>query len=343
MFGRRAAAACGIVALLFSGCGEDSAAPTVPTPAPPTPDPEPPPAEIPGPLLVRAEEVVDRETLRQFVQEAVKDAESQVAIAEEAYAFFDATFRPEGAWRYGPIYLFVSEMDGTSFFHAVRPDLEGENLWDLEDADGVRITRELITAAAFGGGYVAYRWDNPEVEGDEDGGSPKLGYAELLTLGDRQLVIGSGIYPPVTAADVTNRGTLRSFVDRAAAVLAEAASDPERAYAFLDATFRPPGEWRHEDIYVFVLKTDGVNFFQAPDRSLEGQDRSQAEDQNGVKIVQEVLAAAEAGGGFVEYLWDNPAIEGDEEHGSPKLAYAIPVTVGSVPFVLGSGIYLNQP
>ena len=46
---------------------------------------------------------------------------------------------------------------------------------------------------------------------------------------------------------------------------------------------------------------------------------------------------------FVEYLWDDPAVEGDEEDGSPKLAYAVPVTVRGVPMLLGSGIYPVAP
>ena len=58
---------------------------------------------------------------------------------------------------------------------------------------------------------------------------------------------------------------------------------------------------------------------------------------------EELLAAAPAGGGFVEYLWPNPAVEGDEETGSPKVAYATVLTIGSTPLIFGSGIYPEQP
>ena len=334
--------ALAFAAFAIAGCDGDDPGPTVPAPAPPAPAP-PPPAEDPAPPPIRAEEVTDRETLRAFVETAANEASSQISDPEEAYAFFDATFRPEGPWNFGEIYLFVMESDGSALFHAARQELEGQDLSDLEDLQGVRITEELFAAAAAGGGFVEYLWDNPALEGDEEGGSPKVGYAAPLTLGNVELVIGSGIYPPVTAADVRNQGTLKAFVERAAETLAAAATDLDAAYAFLDATFRPEGEWRLGPIYVFVLRADGVNFFQAPDPSIEGLDRSQLEDLNGVKIVQELLRVAEAGGGFVEYLWDNPAIEGDEEHGSPKLAYAIPVSVGETPLVIGSGIYVGEP
>ena len=43
---------------------------------------------------------------------------------------------------------------------------------------------------------------------------------------------------------------------------------------------------------------------------------------NGVRYLRELSAAGEAGGGYVEYVFDNPAVHGDEETGSPKIAYA---------------------
>ena len=331
-----AAFALVLICVFGAGCAEDANPTTPALPDPPAPPPTP---EPPAPAPIQAEEVTDRETLRLFVEAAAHEASTNIAAADEAYAFFDATFRPEGPWRKGEVYLFSLHPDGISFFHAVNPASEGLNRWELEDVNGVKLVQELLAAAASGGGYVEYRWPNPAVEGDEETGSPKVGYASPLTIGDLDLSLGAGFYLPVTAADVLNRGNLRSFVERAAEALSEHALDRETAYAFLDANFRDAGEWLHRDIYVFVLTTEGINFFQAPDRDREGTDTSELVDLNGVKLFEELLAAARAGGGFVEYRWDNPAVEGDEEDGSPKLAYAVPVTVGGVPMLLGSGIY----
>lgn len=144
----------------------------------------------------------------------------------------------------------------------------------------------------------------------------------------------------VTAAEVTDRDTLKFFVERAATALEAAASDLDAAYTFLDETFRPEGEWRHGEVYVFVLTLDGINFFQAPDRNIEGKDRTQLVDLNGTNLWDVILAAAESGEGFTEYWFDNPAVEGDEETGSPKLAYVQKVTIGDTTLILGSGIYL---
>ena len=138
------------------------------------------------------------------------------------------------------------------------------------------MTEELLAAVAAGGGFVEYLWPNPEVEGDEETGSPKVAYAAPLTIGDLDLVVGSGIYPPVTATDVRNRGTLFSFVERAAAGVAENGPDLETAYAFLDANFRQEGEWKHGEIYVFVDTMELVNFFHATNAAVEGEDRCSA-------------------------------------------------------------------
>ena len=56
-----------------------------------------------------------------------------------------------------------------------------------------------------------------------------------------------------------------------------------------------------------------------------------------------LLTPPNAGGGFVEYFWDNPAVEGDEESGSPKVSYAEGFTLpgrGQL-FIVGAGIYLS--
>ena len=332
--------ALALLSLVVAGC-DDDASPTTPAPAPP-PAPAPAPEPEPEPDPIRAEDVVDRDTLKRFVEAAVAEASANVASADAAYDFFDTTFREE-RWLKGSIYLFSHYREGDLrahlFFHGVTPENEGTDRWDLEDVNGVKLIQELLAAVAEGGGFVEYRWPNPEVEGDEDTGSPKLSYGLPLTIGDLELSVGAGIYSPIRAADVLNRGNLRQFVERGAEALSEHTGDRETAYAFLDANFRDEGEWRHGEVYFFVLTQEGVNFFQAPDPDWEGTDTSEIVDLNGVKLFDGLLAAAQAGGDFTEYLWDNPAVEGDEEGGSPKLAYVVPVTIGGVPMMLGSGIY----
>ena len=100
-----------------------------------------------------------------------------------------------GEWHDGPMYICLIATDGIVHFHGANMSLEETSLWDSEDLNGVKYTQELIAAAEMGGGFVEYLFDNPDVEGDEQDGSPKVGYAELLTFGENSLMIGSGFYP----------------------------------------------------------------------------------------------------------------------------------------------------
>ena len=145
--------------------------------------------------IITAADVVDNPTLKTFVDRAAETATGQIASRDAAYEWFDASFRPEGEWRHGPIYLFVYHPDGVGFFHAVTPSLEGQDLIGLEDKNGVKIIVELIAAANAGGGFVEYLWDNPAVDGDEKDGSRKVGYATLMSVEGDTFMIGSGYYP----------------------------------------------------------------------------------------------------------------------------------------------------
>ena len=110
-----------LMSLLAAACDEEA------SPTAPAPDPFPPtspPSPSPSPRPVRAEDVVDRETLKVFVEAAAAEAVSKIAAAEDAYAFFDAHFRPEGRWRFGEVYLGALHLDGVQFFHAVAPEIE---------------------------------------------------------------------------------------------------------------------------------------------------------------------------------------------------------------------------
>ena len=156
-------------------------------------------ADLPKPA-VTASQVVDRETLITFVEEAAR-------IYQEALKFeggiplveIKNAFRVEGGdWKAGSIYLYVVSGGGVTLFHGSEPFREG-NPTDMTrtDVNGVPFAEELIGGARREGRkFLRYHYDDPAIEGDEDTGSPKLGYAVSLQLGDSEekMVIGSGIY-----------------------------------------------------------------------------------------------------------------------------------------------------
>ena len=151
---------------------------------------------------IAARDVIDKETLKTFVETAKKYAQSfpfSENIAEE--------FRQEGGrWKHESIYLAVLNSEGVIVFHAANSALEGENLIDFEDPNGVKYVQELIAAATAGGGYVAYYFDNPAVDENGDGellgdpiGSPKISYAIPITDSQTgmEFTLLSGFYPQV--------------------------------------------------------------------------------------------------------------------------------------------------
>ncbi len=154
-----------------------------------------------------ARDVVDRETLKMFVLEAksalesAQDAEERVAILE--------SFRTE-EWLQGPIYLFITGYDGTSFFHGAQPERVGTNNIDLEDSNGVKVTQQNIAAAQAGGGFVEYLWDNPAIEGEDE--SPKVSYVAPIEIGGTSYYIGAGLYiaPEPTSVAPISWGRLKA-------------------------------------------------------------------------------------------------------------------------------------
>lgn len=152
-------------------------------------------AVTPSFAQVTASEVVDRASLKAFVERAAALSNTEITDPADAYAFFDRTFRPAGEWRMGSIYLYVSNTRGVIRFHGAREDLEDVDLYNRRDKTGKLYVRELIRAAEAGGGFVEYYFDNPAVVGDEEEGSLKVGYVKMLDIGGERRFIGSGIYP----------------------------------------------------------------------------------------------------------------------------------------------------
>ena len=149
---------------------------------------------------VTASQVVDRETLITFVEEAARVYRE--AVQSEGYSAITgirSAFRVEdGDWKSGSVYLWVVSGGGVTLFHGTEPFREGKPTdMTRTDINGVRFAEELIGGARREGRkFLRYHYDDPTIEGDEDTGSPKLGYAVSFTVANspQKAVIGSGIY-----------------------------------------------------------------------------------------------------------------------------------------------------
>ena len=104
-------------------------------------------------------------------------------------------------------YFYIYANDGLSVSHPRQPELIGTNLWNMHDADGVYVVRELIQRAKEGGGFQRYLWPKPST-GDV---ARKLGYA--VSLPRWSWTIGTGIYlDDVDVAAAKLRGNLSRSV-----------------------------------------------------------------------------------------------------------------------------------
>ena len=120
--------------------------------------------------------------------------------------------------------------NGAVLLHGGDAAIDNEYLIDVEDGKGQKVVQELIAAADRGGDFVEYYWDDPAVEGDAN---PKVSYAVEYTSGlfGKAIVLVGGYYqdvsrvvtsipkmarPAVTASEVVDRETLKTFVKAAA-------------------------------------------------------------------------------------------------------------------------------
>ncbi|MEF1292048.1 methyl-accepting chemotaxis protein, partial [Vibrio sp. M260118] len=85
-------------------------------------------------------------------------------------------------------YFFAYDSNGVNTLHAIKPQLEGKNLYGLKDENGTPVIAGLIEAAKKGDGFLPFSWHKPSI----DAQAPKLGYAEYLPRWD--WVLGTGIY-----------------------------------------------------------------------------------------------------------------------------------------------------
>jgi methyl-accepting chemotaxis protein len=122
----------------------------------------------------------------------------------------------------------------------------------------------------------------------------------------------------------------RAFVAEAAAGRLSEAEAQERARMALRSMRFGEGD------YFYVYRYDGVNVVHGLKPEREGKNYLDQVDSNGVRLNANVIAAAQAGGGFTEFMF--PRAGSDTP--SPKLAYAAPV--GEWQWAVGSGVYIDD-
>ncbi len=95
----------------------------------------------------------------------------------------------------------------------------------------------------------------------------------------------------------------------------------------------PNGPFVKGDLYIFAYQEDGTTLALPFEPEQIGTSRSDIQDTEGRYFIREIIETGLAGGGFVRYLYANPA---DNFAVEPKISY---VMKGGDGWVFGSGVY----
>ena len=95
---------------------------------------------------------------------------------------------PHGEFKQGELYSFLFDLDLNTLGHPANPKLVGKNIADLKDAEGKSFMKEMAVKAKAGGGWVDYKWSNPETKKIQD----KSSY--IMPIEGTNLFVGCGIY-----------------------------------------------------------------------------------------------------------------------------------------------------
>lgn len=90
------------------------------------------------------------------------------------------------------------------------------------------------------------------------------------------------------------------------------------------------------DGYFFAYTWDGYALVLPYQPERIGRNWWEVEDVRGKKLLQELIRAGRAGGGFVDYLWHKPSMK----EPSPKLSYAI--SLDKWQWMVGTGVYIDD-
>ncbi len=184
----------------------------------------------------------------------------------------------------GNNYVWINDLTPVMIMHPTSPALNGKNLDDYKDPNGVRLFHEMAVAGKEKGeGAVAYSWAKP----GEKEPKPKISYVKLVP--ELGWLFGSGAW----IEDITAQMKTEALAQVSSMRLA-------------DGNYFWINDLEHK-MLMHPVKPD-----------LVGQDVSGVQDASGKYHFKEFVAISKAKGeGFVDYMWEKPG----ENVSLPKLSY----------------------
>ena len=137
---------------------------------------------------------------------------------------------------------------------------------------------------------------------------------------------------PAPASEFGTRDEAVAMVKRVQAEFAKTGA--EATFKAIDD--KANATFHDRDLYAFVYDLNGLNVAHGARPALVGKNLISLKDQNGVYLIQEMIALAKGpGSGWVDYKWPNPITDKIED----KSSYI--EKMGD--FFVGVGVYRFQP
>lgn len=227
----------------------------------------------------------EKSQLQDIGQKVIRDqVYSAHAVATHLYETFKDTHTPYKLqslvreslrpirFNDGKGYFFATDFNGIEQLFADRPELEGKNLYQMQDFKGAYVIQDMIKIVKEQDeGFYSYSWTMPGVQG-----SDHLKISFVKHFEPFNWFIGTGLYLEDLESEVKEEAILHI-----------------EAIKF------------GRDGYVFAAQWDGLALtYPAKDKNMLS-----LTDSNGVKIVQELITLAKNGGGFLEYVMPELANE----------------------------------
>jgi two-component system NarL family sensor kinase len=269
--------------------------------------------------------------LRDIVKDAA--AYAQVYGREAALREFS---KKDGLFSNGDFYIYACDTNGTLLAHPYQADQVGTNGLNFTDIRGLAVIAIANYTASEGGGFIACLHPAPAGgiidEKAKDSYVPKIGYVCPV---DPTWWIGSGIYfsdlvgadpvpaPVAAMIELEEKGADYGRTNGKDAAFAEISN---RSGRFVDAAGH----------YLTAYDYNGTVLAHPYLQDAVGKNLAGRRDAFGMEIVRSAAKPARAGGGYVIFIWPNPAADNREEI---KIGYMLPV---DETWWIGSGVYLSE-
>lgn len=235
------------------------------------------------------------------------------------------------------LYVFVYDVNLTIVAHADNIQVVGKNFKGKTDVTGKPFRDEILEGALKNGtGWVDYIYMHPV----QTNLYYKTAYYRLTQGSDgNSYIVCSGNYKRCenkSEATPTNNST----------------ASPEELVAFVEKAFEyahvngqeaalrefnnQTGQFVDDELYIFAYDTNGSTLALPFQPEILGTNRWNTTDANGTSYIQNLVTTAQSGGGFVRYLYADPA---DNFTVKQKLSYVMMVNQS---WILGAGIYDSQ-